>query len=249
MVGEIISRVGTILFIVFFVISSIVMFSIAVLIRVVSTPFDRKLRLLHLYSAFWASIYVWIMPAWSVHVQGRDKIDRSKTYVVVSNHQSMLDILAGFRLFFHFKWVAKVELLKTPFIGWNMLLNKYVILKRGDRQSTIEMMRACEAYLKNGSSVYIYPEGTRSKTGVIAPFKSGAFALAKRTQCPILPIAIVGSKDALPKNSMVIRGKHRIEVHVLDEIPVDVVNEEEAQSLADMARERIKSVVDPHLLT
>ena len=105
------------------------------------------------------------MPAWSVKVVGREKIDRQKTYVMVSNHQSIVDILVGFRLFTHFKWVAKIELAKAPFVGWNMRLNRYIFLKRGDRQSIIDMMREGEANIKQGNSVYIYPEGTRSETG------------------------------------------------------------------------------------
>ena len=237
------SRAGSILFIAFFLVSSMFMFVIAFLIKVVTMPFDKRLTVLHWYSCLWATMYLWTMPAWSVDVIGREKIDRKKVYVIVSNHQSLVDILVGFRLFVHFKWVAKIELLKVPFVGWNMRLNKYIILKRGDRQSILEMMKDSEANLKQGSSVYIYPEGTRSKTGEMGEFKAGAFALAKRTGVPLLPIAIVGSKDALPKNSLTIRGWHRIKIVVLDEIGVDVVANEEPRALARMARDQIKEVL------
>lgn len=212
---------------------------VAILIRVVTGPFDKRLVVSHWYSCFWASLYIWTMPAWSVKVVGREKIDKNKTYVMVSNHQSLVDILVGFRLFRHFKWVAKIELAKAPFIGWNMRLNRYIFLKRGDRKSILEMMKESEANLKRGSSVYIYPEGTRSETGEMRAFKSGAFALAKRTQTPILPIAIVGSKDALPKNSYVIRGWHKIEIAVLDEISVEEINALDAKELAEKARSLI----------
>jgi len=237
---EIGSRIGSILFIIFFFASSTIMMIIAIVIRVVTGPFDKRLRASHWFSCLWASIYIWTMPAWSVKVTGREKVDPNKTYVMVSNHQSLVDIIVGFRLFTHFKWVAKIELAKVPFIGLNMRLNNYVFLKRGDRKSIIEMMRECEAHIKNGSSVYIYPEGTRSETGEMRAFKSGAFALAKRTQSPILPIAIIGSKDALPKNSYTIRGWHKIEIAVLDEIPLETIEKLEAKDLAEMARDRIE---------
>ena len=105
------------------------------------------------------------------------------------------------------------------------------------------MMRECEAKLKQGSSVYIYPEGTRSETGEMGPFKSGAFSLAKRTQTPILPIAIIGSKDALPKNSYVIRGWHKIEIAVLDEIPVEEVDKLDAKALAEKTKALIHEYI------
>ena len=244
--NEGISRVGSILFILFFFTTSVFMFLIALLLKVVTALFDRRLVVLHWFSSLWASMYIWTMPAWKVKIHGREKIDRDKTYVLVSNHQSMVDILAGFRMFIHFKWVAKVELLKVPFVGWNMWLNKYVILKRGDRQSTLDMMRACEEHLSQGSSVYIYPEGTRSKSGEIAPFKSGAFALAKRNGVSVLPIAVAGSKDALPKNSLTIRGWHQIDVVILDEIPAEQVKESNPRELADHVRAQIKDVIDAY---
>lgn len=238
------SRVGSILFIIFFVVSCTFMMVIAILIRVITGPFDKRLAVSHMFSSFWASIYIWTMPAWSVKVVDRHKIDRNKTYVMVSNHQSLLDVIVGFRLFTHFKWVAKIELAKVPFIGWNMYLNRYIFLKRGDRKSIIEMMKESEMKIKQGSSVYIYPEGTRSETGEMASFKSGAFALAKRTHVPVLPIAIVGSKDALPKKSLTIRGWHKIEIAVLDEIPVEVVEELDAKALADRARSQIAAYME-----
>lgn len=98
-------------------------------------------------------------------VRGRERIDPRATYVMVANHQSLLDILVLFRLFRHFKWVSKVENFKVPFVGWNMRLNRYIPLKRGDRASVIEMIARCERTLRSGSSIMMFPEGTRSQDG------------------------------------------------------------------------------------
>jgi 1-acyl-sn-glycerol-3-phosphate acyltransferase len=118
-----------------------------------------------MFTSFWACLYLWIVPAWSVTTAGRHKIRRGATYIVVSNHQSQLDILVAFHLFFPFKWVSKAEVFNLPFIGWNMVLNRYIRLKRGDKESIRQMMAACEKALARGCSVFFFPEGTRSRTG------------------------------------------------------------------------------------
>src|SRR5690606_16085028 len=129
---------------------------------------------------------------------GREKIRRGETYVMVANHLSLLDILVLFRLFRHFKWVSKIENFRIPFIGWNMRLNRYIPLRRGDRTSVIQMMAACEETLASGSSIMMFPEGTRSLTGELKEFKTGAFELALKTRRPILPILLAGTANALP---------------------------------------------------
>src|SRR5438874_1504062 len=168
-------RALSLVFWLFLVASSIVLFPVAVLIWAVSAPFDRRLVLLHRFTCFWASLYTWLNPAWRVEVYGREKIRPDAAYVIVANHQSLLDILVLFRLFVHFKWVSKIENFHVPFIGWNMSLNRYIKLRRGSRESVGAMMEACERTLAEGSSVMIFPEGTRSPDGRLQRFKPGAF--------------------------------------------------------------------------
>jgi 1-acyl-sn-glycerol-3-phosphate acyltransferase len=212
-------RAGSILFWAFLVLSSIALFPVAVLIWATTAPFDRNERALHQFTCFWASLYTWLNPAWRVHVEGREKIRREATYVMVANHQSLLDILVLFRLFRHFKWVSKIENFRVPFIGWNMSLNGYVKLRRGDKQSIGEMMSACARVLDEGSSIMMFPEGTRSPDGKLRAFKHGAFTLAQGSGCPLLPILVEGTADALPKRGFVLQGRHAIRIRILDEIP------------------------------
>jgi len=199
--------------------SSFVLFPAAAAIWAASYPFDPKLRALHAFTCFWASLYTWTNPAWRVQVEGRQKIRRDEAYVMVANHQSLLDILVLFRLFVHFKWVSKIENFRIPLIGWNMRLNRYIQLRRGERTSVVQMLTRCRETLAAGSSVMIFPEGTRSPDGRLRAFKTGAFELAKATGRPILPIVVDGTASALPKRGFVLRGRHRIRVSVLDEIP------------------------------
>ena len=210
--------------------------------------FDRRLVVLHQFTSFWAYLYIWAMPAWSVSIQGRNKIKKDATYVVVSNHQSQLDILVAFGLFFHFKWVSKAEIFRLPLIGWNMVLNRYIKIKRGDRESVQKMLEKSEKAVAQGNSIFFFPEGTRSKNGLLKPFKPGAFVLAKKMKIPILPIAIKGTRNALPKHSLNFHGKHRIEVKVLDEIPYNDYKALEIDEIAEYVRDKIMDHVQEPLM-
>ena len=233
------ARALSLLFWVFVVCSSLLLFPIALLIWMVTVAVDRKLVLLHRFTCFWASLYTWLNPAWRVRVEGREKIRPHTAYVMVANHQSLLDILVLFRLFVHFKWVSKIENFRVPAIGWNMSLNRYIKLRRGDRQSIEEMMRACEHTLAGGSSVMLFPEGTRSTDGRLRPFKHGAFTLAQRTGAPLLPIVVHCTARALPKRGFVLQGRHDIRISVLDEIPHAAFAECSVEALTERVRARM----------
>jgi 1-acyl-sn-glycerol-3-phosphate acyltransferase len=226
--------------------SSFILYFGSLLLRFIIFPFDKKRVILNLYTSFWASLYTWIMPIWSVKIIGRHKLDINKQYVFVSNHQSQLDILVLYRLFFPFRWVSKAAVFNLPFIGWNMILNGYIKLKRGDKKSIQKMMTDCENLLDQKCSIFFFPEGTRSKTGLLKPFKPGAFILAQKKKVPIQPIVINNTKDALPKHSLMILGRHEMEVKVLDEIPFYRFKHLPAQQIASMVQNTIDAHVKKH---
>jgi 1-acyl-sn-glycerol-3-phosphate acyltransferase len=238
----------------FIVVSSALLFPVALVVWAVTAPFDRRLRVQHAFTCFWASLYSWLNPLWRVRVEGREHIRPGRTYVMVANHQSFLDILILFRLFRHFKWVSKAEMFRIPAIGWNMVLNRYVRLRRGSPESIARMMATCEAHLAQGSSIMIFPEGTRSPDGRLKAFKHGAFTLAQRARVPLLPIVVEGTAHALPKHGFVLRGRHAIRVRVLEEIPVEQVLDRSVEALtadvrAVFARELGEApadAVEPH---
>ncbi len=229
-------QVGSVVFWLFVVLSSLPLTVCAFVIWAVTAPFDKRRVVLHRFTCFWASLYTWLNPAWPVKVTGRENIVAGRTYVLVANHLSLLDILVMFRLFKDFKWVSKVEIFKVPGVGWNMSLNKYIPLKRGDKASIAEMMEMSEATLRSGSSIMIFPEGTRSKTGEMRDFKRGAFEMARSTDTAIVPIVIQGTSNALPKHGFVLQGKHHISVTVLPEVPLAVVENSTADELSDHVR-------------
>ncbi len=214
-------------------------FVLALIIWLVTRWFDPRLVILHMFTSFWACFYLWMMPAWSLTISGREKIERRAQYIIVSNHQSQLDILVAFRLFFPFKWVSKVEVFRLPFVGWNMYLNRYIGLRRGDKDSIRQMMQSCAHALAAGCSVYFFPEGTRSRTGRLKPFKPGAFILARQMQVPILPVVIKGTRAALPKYSLNFHGRHLIRLKVLDAIQPSDFAGLSIEQLAETVRARI----------
>jgi 1-acyl-sn-glycerol-3-phosphate acyltransferase len=224
------AKVASLAFWLFVAGSSATLFWGALVLWAATIAFDRRLVLLHRYTCFWASLYTWFNPAWRVHVHGREKIDPARTYVMVANHLSLVDIFVLFRLFRHYKWVSKIENFRLPFIGWNMALNGYIALRRGDRQSVTRMFDACRATLAQGNSIMMFPEGTRSRTGELQPFKAGAFELALDARLPVLPIVVQGSQTALPKKGFTIR-RADIHVTVLDAVEVDDYGPDDAPRL------------------
>lgn len=239
-------KVISILYYLFFFIIGTPLFLFAILVWFLTVGFDKRLYVLHMYTQVWASFYFFIIPNWKIKIIGKEKIDNTKALVFVSNHQSEFDIIVMSNLSAHFKWVSKAEVFKVPIIGWNMSLNKYVKLKRGDRKSILQMVKDCILTLEKGSSVFIFPEGTRSKTGQLRSFSSGAFTIAQRARVGVQPVVINGTKDIIHKGSWMLNFKANVTLEVLDEIPYDTLKDMDSSELATMVRNQIVEKVKDH---
>ena len=230
-----------------FTIFGAILFLGACFIWLLTFSVDPNRRVLQQYTCLWSTIYLWCNPYWSVTVRGLEHVDRRKAYVIIANHQSMADIIVVFRSFLHFKWVSKQSMFNVPFLGWNMWLNGYIPIARGDAESRETCLRHCREWLAKGSSVFFFPEGTRSSDGVMRPFKLGAFQLALDTKTDILPMAISGSHVAIPKKSIVLNRKAAMSLCILP--PIAVIPDptrpldEQAQDLADEARRRLQAAL------
>ncbi len=219
-------------------VTSVVMFLGAVLIWALTLPFDRDRRVLHQYTCFWGHMYFTFNPFWRARVEHRDRLPRRGAAVLVANHEGLGDILLLFGLYRPFKWVAKASTFKLPLIGWNMALNQYVPLVRGNKESIAVMMADCERWLDRGVPVMMFPEGTRSPDGNVQAFKDGAFRLAVAKKCPVIPIVVTGSADTLPKHGWVMKARSRCRVRVLEPVPFDRFGEDVA-ALRDGVRQII----------
>lgn len=183
----------SILYWAFFIVSALVLFPVAVLLWLVTMPFDPKRLLLHRFTCWWGTLYLRCLPGCRIHVEGRDKIVPGTAYVMVANHQSLTDIMALSAVTVPFKWVSKKEVFRLPCIGWNMALNQYVAVDRGNLRNVRQTMMECRDWLKRGVSLIMFPEGTRSKDGEMHEFHNGCFKLAADCDCPVLPIVVDGT--------------------------------------------------------
>jgi 1-acyl-sn-glycerol-3-phosphate acyltransferase len=121
----------------------------------------------------------------------------------MSNHQGSYDIFALLsHLPYQFKWLAKKELFSVPFFGWTMAAAGYISIDREGTRETVEAMNEAAKKIREGMSVVIFPEGSRSPDGSVQPFKKGGFTLAIKSKVPIVPISISGSRDIMPKDKL-----------------------------------------------
>ena len=187
------NRIFSLCYWLFVGITSIPLFMVACLIRLATLPFDPRGRLLHRYTCWWAALYLRCLPGCRLLVLGRDKIPPNRALVFVANHQSTADIMALSALAVPFKWVSKKEVFRLPFVGWNMWLNRYVCVDRGNLRIVAKTMEVCRQWLRGGVPLMIFPEGHRSTNGELLKFHSGAFKLAAECNCAVFPIVVDGT--------------------------------------------------------
>jgi len=226
----------------FFALTLPVFFAVAVLIFLVTAPFDRRRVILHLYTCAWASFYVYLSPIWRCRVVGRDRLPWKGPAVIVANHLSLIDILVLHGLYRPFKWVSKSANFRIPVLGWNMRLNGYVPVTRGAADSVLRMMKRCRELLGQGNPLLFFPEGTRSASGELQPFKDGAFQLAMESGVPVIPVALSGTHRTLPKHGILLRNRMDALVEVLE--PIDPAGFETAAALREAARGAISRALE-----
>jgi 1-acyl-sn-glycerol-3-phosphate acyltransferase len=189
-------------------------------------------------------MYALVNPYWSVHFEGRENIKKKQPYILISNHQSLADIMVLYGLFRNFKWVSKTQNFKIPFLGWVMRMNRYVEVDRMRGRSYIKMLNRCEEELRQGNSVLIFPEGTRSPDGNLHKFREGAFRLAVNLKIPIVPIVIDGTYEALPKKGFIFRKRAKIHVRVLQPVPPSSWGTDDPEELLKQMHRLIESELD-----
>jgi 1-acyl-sn-glycerol-3-phosphate acyltransferase len=186
-----------------------------------------------------ARVTVTVNPLWNFRRTGRIPGNPRRPYVVVSNHESFTDILLISLLPWEMKWMSKIELFRIPVMGWDMWLAGDIPLRRGEARSAMGALGRSKEVLGDRVSVMIFPEGTRSKTGDMLPFKDGAFRLAVEAGVPILPLALVGTGTALRKHDWRF-GRANAEVRVLDPVETTGLTLDDVPQLRDRVRRVIE---------
>jgi 1-acyl-sn-glycerol-3-phosphate acyltransferase len=207
-------------------------FPLTFLIWLLVLPFDREREIIHWILSWQSRILVWLLPIWKIRIEGREKGLKETPFVIISNHQSILDILLINCLRYRFKWISKIENMKIPVLGWYLRMADYIIINRGDKESKEEMMDKSYQCLKGGTSIMMFPEGTRSVDGEIGFFKRGAFQLAINAHVPILPVVLDGSGGVLPKHGLIFTTGHKIMIKVLDPVMPESFNTDDPNILS-----------------
>lgn len=220
----------------------LVIVPIVALLRLVTAPFDPGRYLAGRTFRMIGVVHEKLNPLWRFRVSGDVPGDPRRPYVVVANHESFVDILLICHVPMEMKWMSKSEFFRYPFLGWAMRLAGDIRLERGDKKSGARALEECRDRLGKKVSVMIFPEGTRSQTGELGEFKDGAFRLAIDAGVPILPLAVIGTRDALVKKDWRF-GRSNAEVRVLDPIATDGLGKDDVPALRDRTRDTIAATL------
>jgi 1-acyl-sn-glycerol-3-phosphate acyltransferase len=213
------------------------------LIIIAISPFDRKGNLVHFVGKFWSLLNIYLSGT-RLAIKGKEKIEKGRTYIVMSNHQSLVDpwVLIG-KLPLQLRWTVKPEVKKMPVFGYALDRMGHIYLGRRRRKDTVMSLEIAIQKIREGSSVVFFPEGTRSKDGRLLKFHKGGALIAIRSGVPILPVTINGSRFVLPKGTLaVMPGK--IQVIVGDLIDPGMFDEGKKDELMAAVKSAIEQNLD-----
>ncbi len=213
-------------------------FPLMAVVRLVTAPFDPERYRAGYFFRQLPKVIVTLNPFWRFRCGGVMPPDPRRPFVVVSNHESFVDILLISHLPWEMKWLSKAELFRIPVFGWMMQLAGDIPIQRGFGPSAIEAMARCRQVLSQRVSVMIFPEGTRSATAELLPFKDGAFRLAIDAGVAILPLVVHGTRPALPKHDWRF-GRSTAVVEVLPPVETAGLTPEDVPGLKAKVREII----------
>jgi 1-acyl-sn-glycerol-3-phosphate acyltransferase len=209
---------------------------IVFLVWIATTPFDKGRYATGYTFRRLCVLHQWLNPMWKFKTSGQLPANKRNPYVMVSNHESFVDMLLLSHLKIEMKYLSKESILRIPLVGWMMKMSGDISLLRGDRSSGAAALVVCEKWLKRKMSVMIFPEGTRSFDGEMREFKDGAFRLAIRTQTPMLPVVVHGTRSALRKSDWRM-GDAKAEVRVLEIIETTGMTLDDVPALRERVRD------------
>lgn len=211
-------------------------FVISIIVLAVTYPFDKSRRWVHECSRYICKC-LFDVPGLKRTIDGEENIQKGKSYVMVMNHNSGVDIFAAYKIPLNFRWVSKREVFRVPFMGPLLTIHGDIPIERGNPSEALaKVLTLGKLWLGRGASVAIFPEGTRSKTGEINRFKMGAFNLAKEANVEILPIVMTGTNKMFRKGWL-INWRNRVAIRVMKPIPVEQVAATDVKDMAQRVRE------------
>ena len=208
-------------------------------------PFDKKRFVVHKLSKWLTDSFFGFGLVMKRKVEGIENLDPKATYVMVLNHNSMVDILSVYNLPLVFKWVSKKEVYRIPIVGRLLLAHGDIVINRASTKEAMQLVHTRgKEWLAKEASVAIFPEGTRSKDGEIHNFKAGAFILAKDAEVPILPIVLDGT-DRVFRKGFFMNWSNRITIKILPPISKeDVVERPIKEVMAEVHDSMVNALVE-----
>lgn len=166
--------------------------------------FDAKGNIAHRYLTYWARTNL-ALARLRVQIEGLERLDPEKTYIFMPNHASFLDILLAFACIpNNFRIITKEEIFSIPFMGWALKRSRQVPMNRSHPRKGLASLKQASNLLKEGVSIVVFPEGTRTSNGKINDFKATLFILPIRTGIPVVPVLIEGTFDALKRGAILL---------------------------------------------
>ena len=223
-------------------ISFVVATIVGSVIAVVTPIFDRTGETVMAVARVWARIVLGA-PGVKLNIELVGKLDPKRPYVFMANHASSLDIWAVFvAIPRRIRLIAKKQLARIPFFGWVMWAGRFIFI---DRQNGVAARRSIEVAgqrIHDGDSVLLFPEGTRTRDGTLGPFKKGGFHLAVKAGVPIVPVALRGTRELMPRGSLLLRSGTMTAI-IGEPIPTQGLSDEERANLSERVRGAVEAML------
>jgi 1-acyl-sn-glycerol-3-phosphate acyltransferase len=214
-------------------------------LSLLSSFFDRSGRLQHGFARLWSRLILRTSSA-PLTVHGLERIDPAQPAIYTANHSSALDIPVLYvGLPFQFRILAKSELFRLPFLGWHLRRSGQIPIDRSDARHSLRSLTAAAQTAKAGMPLVVFPEGGRCTDGHLQPFLGGTFYAAIKAQVPIVPLAIVGTYDALPMNTYVIQPTP-FHLYVGEPIPTAGLHSRDMEALSNRVRQAMSDLYYAH---
>jgi 1-acyl-sn-glycerol-3-phosphate acyltransferase len=227
------------LYLVSVIVNTLVLGIIVILVSL----FDTRGTIVHYIGKFWSLLNIHLSGT-RVRITGTDKIDRHRPYIVMSNHQSLFDVWALIgKLPLQIRWIVKKELRKIPVFGYALERMGHIYIDRSDRTNAYAGLNEAARRVKEGTSVIIFPEGTRSKDGRLLRFRPGGAVIALRSGVSILPVTVNGGRFVLRKGTLdLLPGK--MEIIIGNEIDPAAFSEDDRDGLMKTVKSAIEKNLD-----
>ncbi len=207
------------------------------------SAFDSTGRLQHLCASYWARTLLFIAGA-RVTVRGAENLQPGRAYVYAANHQSYFDIPVAFAyLPANFRIMAKASLFHIPFLGWHLRRSGHMPIARHNPRRAARSLLEAATHVREGTSVFVFPEGGRSPDGALKEFKAGTFLLAIKAGVPVIPVTLNGTRAVLRMNSFHVH-PGRVELILHPPVSTDGMRSHSADALCSQVRDIIASSYD-----